>query len=84
MYGRHLIKAWARTQATIALSSAEAELYACIRASSEALGLRSLLLDVDERVGGQILGDASAALGIIQRHGLERLRHNDTSFLWVP
>merc|ERR1712008_566561 len=32
---------------------------------------------------GKILGDAPACLGIIQRHGLGRLRHIDTHYLWV-
>ena len=83
MYGKHLNKSWARTQATIALSSAEAELYSCIRGSSGTLGLRSILLDFGETVGGQLLGDASAALGVIRRHGLGKMRHVDTSYLWI-
>ena len=32
---------------------------------------------------GCILGDASAALGIIHRRGLGKTRHIDTSYLWV-
>eukprot|EP00973_Karenia_brevis_P046223 6408888-Karenia_brevis.AAC.1 len=36
--GRHLIKSWSKTQSLIALSSAESELYACIKAAAEGLG----------------------------------------------
>ena len=83
MYGSHLIKSWARTQAPIALSSAEAELYSCIRGSAETLGLRSLLHDFGVETGGQLLGDASAALGLIRRQGLGKLRHLECHSLWV-
>ena len=39
MFGGHLIKTYSRQQRTIALSSAEAELYALVAASAEALGM---------------------------------------------
>ena len=32
---------------------------------------------------GLMLSDASAALGIIERRGLGKLRHIDTSYLWL-
>ena len=32
---------------------------------------------------GHMFSDASAALGIVQRRGLGKLRHLDTSFLWI-
>ena len=34
-------------------------------------------------VGGLIKSDASAALGIIQRQGLGKMRHIDTSYLYI-
>ena len=42
MRGRHLIKAWSRTQDSITLSSAEAELVALGKLAMEALGVRSM------------------------------------------
>jgi hypothetical protein len=81
--GRHLVKAWSKTQATIALSSAEAELYAAVKASAETIGMMSILKDFGIEINGTVLGDASAALGIIQRQGLGKLRHIDTNWLWV-
>ena len=83
MLGRHWVKSWSRTQATVALSSAESELYAMIKTSSEVLGMISMLQDWGVDVTGQILGDASACLGIIQRQGLGKMRHVDTSYLWI-
>ena len=46
MVGTHLIKSWATTQATIAKSSAESELYGIVRGTCEALGFISLAEDL--------------------------------------
>jgi hypothetical protein len=83
MWNGHYLKSWSKSQATVALSSAESELYACIKASSEGLGMISLLKDFGITVEGEIRSDASAALGIIARTGLGKLRHIDTSYLWI-
>ena len=81
--GHHYIKSWSKNQSTIALSSAEAELYAIIKTASESLGVMSILWDWDVRMEGDLMADASAALGIIGRTGLGKLRHIDTSYLWL-
>ena len=67
----------------IALSSAEAELYGIIKTSSETLGIMSILIDWNMSYKADIMADASAALGIIGRTGLGKLRHIDTSYLWL-
>ena len=69
---------WSRTQALVSLNSAEAELYAAIKACSETLGFLSLLKDYQLHVKGKVMSDASAALGIIKRQGLGRTRHIHT------
>ena len=43
----------------------------------------SLLRDFGYEVKGEVLGDASAALGIINRRGMGRTRHIDTGLLWT-
>ena len=68
--GSHLIKMWCKTQAVVALSSAEAELYGLVRASAETLGLVSMYKDLGTHMNGVVLGDASAALAIVARRGL--------------
>ena len=83
LLGDHCLKAWSRTQATMALSSAESELYAMIKTSSEVLGILSIMKDLGMKLQGEILGDASACLGVIQRQGLGKLRHIDTNYLWI-
>ena len=82
-WGSPPIKTWSRTQALVSLSSAEAELYAAIKACSETLGFLSLLKDYQIHATGKIMCDASAALGIIKRQGLGRTRHIHTSYLWI-
>ena len=70
LHGRHYVKSWSKTQSLVALSSAESELYALVKASSEALGLRSMISCMGKNLGNKIFSDASAALGIVQRQGL--------------
>ena len=83
MHGAHCVKSYSKTQANIALSSGEAELYAAVRASSEGLGFQSMAKDFSIRLNLEVVADASAALGIIGRKGLGKLRHIDTQCLWV-
>ena len=81
--GRHSIKGWSKTQSLVALSSGESELYATLKAASETLGMLSMMKDLGWLMGGEIWGDASAALGIINRRGLGKTRHIDTGMLWI-
>ena len=83
LVGEHWIKSWSKSQSTIALSSAESELYACIKATAEGLGSISPMKDYGMTMHAEVRSDASAALGIIARNGLGKLRHIDTSYLWI-
>ena len=83
MFGKHLVKAYSRTQANVALSSGEAELYALVTAASEGLGMRTMARDVGQGLVPHVNVDASAAVGIASRKGLGRVRHLDTQSLWV-
>ena len=83
MIGGHLIKAFSRTQAVVALSSAEAELYSLVTAASEALGVKALAADFGVELGAWMWVDASAAIGIARRKGLGKVRHVETQSLWV-
>ena len=81
--GSHFIKSWSKGQSTIAPSSAEAELYAIVKTASESLGILSILHDWCIPKNGELMADASAALGVIGRTGLGKLRHIDMSYLWL-
>ena len=72
-----------RRQACIALSSAEAELYAMTATLIEARGIQQFLgeLKVTGTIEAEV--DASAALAIASRLGPGRLKHVDIRQLWV-
>ena len=46
MLGTHTLKTWSTTQATMAMSSAEAEYYAMIEGAVRSLGLQSMLREL--------------------------------------
>ncbi len=83
MMGWHTIKTWSTTQATVALSSGESELYALTKGASQALGFMALVQDFGSTIGARVHTDASATLGIVARQGLGKLRHVKVQYLWL-
>ena len=83
MHGGHLLKSFSRTQSNIALSSAEAELYATVTAASEGMGLTAMAKDYGKERVTHMHVDATAAIGIAERKGLGKVRHLDTQALWI-
>ena len=83
MFGRHCIKGYSTTQATVAMSSGEAELYAITKGASQALGVMSMAADFGMCLSATVHCDASAALGIVNRQGLGKLRHINVRYLWL-
>ena len=83
MRGSHVLKTWSHTQATIALSSAEAELIAAVKGAAEGLAVRSLVQDFGRDCALRVHVDSSAAIGICRRTGVGEVRHLDTRLLWV-
>ena len=81
--GDHLIKSWSSTQKNIALSSAEAELYAMVKAASQTKGFISLMADFGIELKATICSDATAAISIAHRQGLGKLRHVEVQYLWI-
>ena len=70
-------------QSRVALSSCEAELNAAVKATSEALHLRSLGRGSGHELKLQLLLDASATIGIVHRTGVGKLKHLDAKQLWI-
>ena len=70
-----MLKWWSKTQPTLALSSGEAELAAIVRATSEGLGLVAVMAEFGITVDLIVKSDAVAAIGIVKRQGLGRIRH---------
>ena len=83
MFGSHAVKSWSKDQSVIALSSGQAELYAANLGGIQALGMKSFLCDVGVKMDVKILIDAKAALGIIGRQGLGKVRHIEVQDLWL-
>ena len=83
MLGGHVLRVYSKTQSVIALSSAESEFYATTKAATESIGMVALLNDfgIDKTVVMEV--DASAALGVIERKGIGRIRHLQTGALWL-
>ena len=75
MRGAHPIKFWSRTQGAVALSSAEAELIAMVKATSEGMGMVAIMAEYGMEVSLTIKNDAVHAIGIVRRQGFGRIRH---------
>ena len=78
-----MLKWWSKTQPTLALSSGEAELAAIVKSTSEGLGLISIMTEFNIQADLVIKSDAVAAIGIVRRQGLGRVRHLAVADLWV-
>ena len=83
VHGGHLIRSLSRTQSNIALSRAEAELYAMTTGASEGLGVKAMCSEFGVGVSVFLHVDASAAIGVAGRKGLGRIRHLETQSLWI-
>ena len=83
MLGKHMIKSWSSTQATVSLSSGEAEFYGCVKAAGIGLGYKSLLQDLGVDLPLRVWTDSTASIGICSRRGLGKLRHIATQHLWI-
>ena len=83
MVGSHFIKGWSRTQGSITLSSAEAELVAMCKLSAELIGVMTMMKEWGHTYEGYVYADSSAALAIAKRKGSGKLRHINIGLLWI-
>ena len=81
--GDHVVKTWSSSQSIIALSTGEAELYALIKASATALGLKSLLEDLGVNLEIKVFTDATTGKAMAVRRGLGKVRHIAVNELWI-
>ena len=65
------------------LSSAEAELGALVKATSETIGVLQMAEGLAREVTGEVFVDSSAALAVVNRKGCGKLRHVRVGQLWV-
>lgn len=83
MVGPHAIKTRLSTQHLIALSSAEAALYARLTCACQTIGIVNLALDCGISLRSTVRTDANAALAITQGQGLGKIKHIDVHWLWI-
>ena len=83
LWNGKLVKAWSKTMSIIALSSGESELSAVVRGATEGMGIQAVLADYGYQCELQISSDATAAIGMVKRQGLGRVRHLAVADLWI-
>ena len=83
MLGGHCVSTKCRRQSVIALSSGEAEFYACVSAISRSIGLQQLCSDWDVKLTIQVGMDSTAGLAMQTRQGLGKAKHISTQYLWA-
>ena len=84
MHGDHVLCTWAVTQAVQALSTGEAEFYAVLKGTVEALALTAMCEELGFALRPPRVGsDSTAAKGACTRHGLGKLKHLDLKPLWI-
>ena len=81
--GGQVVKTYAKQQKVIALSSAEAGLYAMVAASAKSFALIAYAKELGMTMTGEIYTDLSAAFGITKRCGIGKVRHLRTQGLWI-
>ena len=67
--GEHTNKTYSKQQKLVALSSAEAELYAMVAASAESMAIQAYAADLGISLKSELYTDSSAALGIAKELG---------------
>ena len=83
MVGDHCIKQWSKTQACVSLSSGEAELYSMVKGCTEGIGMQTVASELGRMQKLRLATDSSAAKGAAMRTGAGRLKHIQTSQLWI-
>lgn len=81
--GSHMLTHGSITQSTVALSRAEADLTGMCNGNSIGLGLKALASDLGVPVSLRVHSDASAAIGMVRRRGLGKVRHLAVADLWI-
>ncbi|CAK0815117.1 unnamed protein product [Prorocentrum cordatum] len=86
--GAHLLESWVLSQATVALSSGESEFYAMGSGTARGLTIEHALQEMAQmrneevKITLELETDSAAAKGMIHRHGVGRVRHLQTRWIW--
>ena len=83
LHGSHLLLHYTRTQAGVALPSAEAELNAVLKMGCEILGISQFCRELGHDMEVKMNGDSSAVKGILARRGCGKVKHLEVKQLWL-
>ena len=78
LHGSHLLLHYSRTQAGVALSSAEAELNGALKMGCEILGISQFCRELGDDMEVKMNGDSSAVKGILARRGCGQVKGGET------
>ena len=67
----------------MAEGSAESELFGIVKASRQGLGTATLVKDLGKEMKVRVHVDANAATGIVERKGINKVRHLEVDVLWL-
>ncbi|CAE8585279.1 unnamed protein product, partial [Polarella glacialis] len=81
MLGDVVLTTWSRTQASVSLSSAEAEYYAITSGAVEAMYVQNLLKEMRRDL--PICTDSSAAKASAERHGVQSMKHMQIRLMFL-
>ena len=80
--GGAVIKSWSNRQATVALSSGEAEFYSA-KAAAELIGIKSMMRDMGWDADIKLHVFATVAQAMAIRQGIGKIRHLEVRYLWL-
>ena len=81
--GDHCLTYWSLSQQIIALSCGEAECYALVKCASVCLGVQALMKDLGVETSIRVHTDATTGEAMTARKGIGKVRHLDSSMLWI-
>jgi hypothetical protein len=81
--GGSVLRSWSNRQATIALSSGEAEFHSASKAAAEMMAIGAMMSELGWPVVRRLFVDASAAQAMSNRQGIGKLRHLEVKYLWL-
>ena len=86
MVGKHILRSWSSTQATVATSSGEAELIAMYEGAARGCGMQAIMTEMGLVPSLSVLRvctDSSVAKSFVATRGVGKMRHLEVKLLWL-
>ena len=76
--GTHTLKTWPSTEVDVAMSSAEAEVYAMTEGATRGMGMKIIVSGM-----GVVFAGLSASTYVLSQRCLRKMRHTEVEELWL-